>query len=140
MSGGAGNDKLVGGAGVNVLSEQIGLVSGETLVLTNTTLKGSTVVGGLGSDTLSGLKQAVIRGGVGNDKIDTSKFSPGPVTLIGGLGNDTLIGGKGNDFFDTNGLIGIGGDGADVITGGLGSNTALNDPTDTRTQIQNLVI
>ena len=79
-------------------------------------------------------------GGIGSDKLDSSRVSFG-VTFDGGAANDTLLGGSGADHFlggvGNDSAIGgggndslsggagndvlDGGDGEDVITGGLGS-------------------
>src|SRR5262249_12583332 len=54
-------------------------------------------------------------GGNSANRIDASAF-PGPVTLIGGGGNDTLLGGIGSDVL-------IGNDGNDSMVGNAGEDT-----------------
>lgn len=105
LTGGPGNDTIVGGAMLDTLIE-----SGDVnFRLTNSQLTG------LGTDTLSGLDAAVLTGGASGNLIDASGFSK--VVTINGLdGNDTLLGGSTADRID-------GGSGNDRITGGAGANT-----------------
>ena len=105
LTGGLGNDTIVGGAGFDTLVE-----SGDVnFRLTNSQLTG------LGTDMLSGLDAAVLTGGPGANLIDASGFSK-PVTINGLDGNDTLFGGSAVDRID-------GGNGNDRISGGAGANT-----------------
>src|SRR5262249_24322413 len=71
--------------------------------------------------------------------LDASAFTLGPVTLLGGPGNDTLLGGGGDDLLDggagTNSLVGGAGKdtlrtgrGNDVLDGGTGTNSVVLDP------------
>ena len=69
-------------------------------------------VAGGSSISLLSIDAASITGGDGPDLLDASAFS-GPVTLLGGTGDDTLKGGLQNDR-----LIGQAGD--DVLEGSLG--------------------
>ena len=88
LTGGLGNDRIEGSLGTDKLVE-----SGDvSFTLTNTSLIG------LGTDTLSSIEQASLMGGVSNNTLDAAAFS-GPVTLVGGAGNDTLTGGSGNDTY-----------------------------------------
>jgi RHS repeat-associated protein len=108
LSGGAGSNKLLGGHGVNTLVES----GGTSFTLTNTTLTG------LGTDALIGIQQASLTGSrFASNVINAAAFS-GPVTLVGGRGNDSLVGGAGNDVF-------MGGAGNDTLAGGGGVNTVL---------------
>jgi Ca2+-binding RTX toxin-like protein len=101
-----GNDILNGGGGTNTL-----VASGDVnFTLTNTSLTG------LGTYTLSNIQQAQLTGGPSANKLDASAFTLGPVTLVGGGGNDTLLGGSGNDVL-------TGGQGNVTIDGGGGINT-----------------
>ena len=105
LTGGLGNDTIVGG----VMSDTLIETGDVNFRLTNSQLTG------LGTDTLSGLDAAVLTGGVGANLIDASGFSK--VVTINGLdGNDTLLGGLAADRID-------GGNGNDRITGGAGANT-----------------
>lgn len=131
LSGGLGSDTLNGGAGMDLLQE-----SGDVnFRLTNVALTG------LGTDTLqsSSIERARLSGGAGNNRLDASAFTLGPVTLDGGEGNDVLLGGSRNDS-----LIGgvgrdliVGGSGADTVTGGTGDDiliggsitSSINTPT-----------
>ncbi len=135
LIGGAGNDKLYGqdgdndalcgGTGSDLLDGGTG--TGDKVVesynvsfkLTNTLLTGN------GTDTLAGTEAASLTGGISANSIDASAFTAGPVTLIGGDGNDTLIGGSGNDSLQ-------GDVGSDVLKGRDG-NDLLNGANDTLT-------
>ncbi len=75
------------------------------------------VVGGNGNDTLNGVSPSKLLNTAG---INTLNGGPGNDTLNGAGGSDTLIGGNDNDTF----LMGTTADGADVIDGGLGIDTA----------------
>src|SRR5262249_51671890 len=106
LTGSLGNDSLVGGTATDRLIES----GNVNFTLTNTSLVG------LGTDTLSGIEQASLTGGSGNNTLNASAFTAGPVTLDGGTGNDSLVGGSGNDSL-------LGGDGADTLKGGAGNDT-----------------
>ncbi len=110
LTGGLGNDRIDGGAGNDRLAE-IGDVNFQ---LSNNWLMG------LGVDTLSGIEQASLTGGAGNNVLNASGFSAGPVTLSGGAGDDMLVGGAGNDSLS-------GGDGNDVLAGGGGNDVLSGD-------------
>jgi hypothetical protein len=102
LTGGAGDDTLDGGPGTNTLVD-----SGDiTFTLTDSRLDGH------GTDTLSRIQRARLVGGDGDNELNAVRFS-GPVTLIGGAGNDLLIGGAGDDSLD-------GGLGDDTLRGGPG--------------------
>jgi len=74
LDGGAGNDRLIGGA----VADVPGFLSGF-----------DTLLGGAGDDTIFGGASAdFINGGAGND------------LLLGGAGDDVLIGGPGSDVLD----------------------------------------
>lgn len=104
LIGGTGDDNIDGGQGTNLLIE-----SGNV----NFTLTDTTLVG-LGSDTLSNISEVMLTGGASNNILDAREFS-GPVTLVGGDGNDILIGGSGDDSLS-------GGSGNDTLTGNGGTN------------------
>lgn len=108
LTGGLGNDNLMGGAGADRLVE----VGNVNMTLTDVSLVG------LGTDVLSQIEGARLTGGAGKNKLNATTFT-GPVTLIGGSGNDTLIGGSGDDSLD-------GGAGKDTLDGGAGTDTAVN--------------
>src|SRR5262249_49480375 len=94
--------------------------------LTNSSLRG------LGTDVLISIDRANLSGtgaalaGSGDNRIDASHFTAGPVTLNGGDGNDTLVGGRGNDsLVGSNGNDSLlGDDGNDTLAGGNGKDTA----------------
>ena len=112
LLGGGGNfgDLLDGGTGTDRV-----VASGDTnFTLTNSSLNSPA----LGNDTLAGIDEAILTGGPGNNTLDASGFTNGPVTLNGGAGNDSLIGGAGNDVL-------TGGPGNNTLSGGPGVNTLI---------------
>lgn len=117
LSGGAGNDRLVGGSG----GDSIDGDSGNDKLYGNSgfdTLDGDadndTLVGGDGSDSLDG--------DLGDDYLDGSAHGD---TLEGDFGNDLLYGNVGNDSID-------GDEGNDYISGGSGIDDVSGDEgTDT---------
>jgi Ca2+-binding RTX toxin-like protein len=104
VRGTAGNDRMIGGVGVNYLAGYGG---------------DDYIIGGDGNDRLSG--------GAGNDYIDGGKGDDiisgddGDDTLMGGEGNDHIYGGAGNDSID-------GGPGDDYLDGGAGNDTIYGGP------------
>lgn len=103
LFGGNGNDTLSGGNGTDVLAE-----SGDiSYVLTNDQLVGR------GTDVFSGIEQANLTGGGGNNVLNAVNSNL-PVTLSGSGGADMLMGGSQNDVL-------VGGNGADTLTGSAGS-------------------
>lgn len=89
LTGSTGDDTLDGGAGSDRLIE-----SGDVnFTLTNSALTG------LGTDILSGIEQASLTAGPGNNDLDALGFT-GAVTLKGEGGDDFLFGGTGNDTLD----------------------------------------
>jgi Ca2+-binding RTX toxin-like protein len=108
LSGSAGNDLLNGGP----LGTDLVIEKGDVnFTLAGTTNSASLV--GLGADTLTGIDQVVLTGGLSDNLLDAGNFT-GPVTLDGGAGNDTIKGGSANDIL-------TGGAGNDVMAGGGGS-------------------
>ena len=108
LSGEAGNDTLVGGSGNDRLYERGNV---------NMTLQVSRLSGGLGSDVLSGIESAYLKGGNGPNHLDARSFT-GSVTLIGLGGDDTLRGGTADDVLNGRG-------GHDSLLGGLGHDTLM---------------
>jgi len=111
---------------------------------TNFTLTDTSLTG-LGSDTISGITRAFIKGGGSANTLDASAFSLGPVTLLGRGGDDTMLGtnaadsldgGPGNDSLvasggedtlrgrDGNDLLDAGDD-DDLLSGEMGDDTLL---------------
>jgi Ca2+-binding RTX toxin-like protein len=144
LTGGAGNDVLIGNTNVGVTNyfndgtgndlmvfggtsnQLIGDGGGNDTVLgvENSTAAVSlslfngnnTLVGALGDDSLvTGGGTDSIRGGGGNDTIFASG---GDDILWGGSGADSLLGGNGNDTLYGQGAVGA--TAADVLTGGAG--------------------
>jgi len=128
LLGSAADDLLIGGDGTDTLEQ----TADTDMVLTTSSLASLT---GFGTDTLSGFEQAVLTGGPLGNSLDASGFTTGPVTLVGGTGNDTLAGSQDNDSLD-------GGDGTDRITQAadtdhvLNNGTATGHGTDTLTSIE----
>jgi len=126
LNGGAGHDSLIGGGGDDVLSGESGddtLDGGEGTdrlyerANVDMTLTDASLSGGLGSDDLTSIETAYLKGGNSNNRLNASAFS-GDVTMIGVGGADTLRGGAGNDMIN-------GRSGDDSITGGDGNDTLL---------------
>ena len=133
LTGGPGNDLLIGGKGTDKLNGSDGT---DTLVqITNHhQLLTDGFITGQGSDTFKHVEQAHLTGGKGNNHIDASGFSLGPVTLEGKHGDDTLMGTAYPDLLaggahDDRILSGPGhdrvegGKGDDLLSGGKGDDT-----------------
>jgi VCBS repeat-containing protein len=106
ITGGAGDDSLVGGSGSDILLGGSG---------------DDALNGGAGTDILlGGNGDDVLNGGAGTDILyggngsDTLNGGSGSDLLDGGNGNDVLNGGTGNDVLN-------GGNGNDTLNGGSGS-------------------
>jgi Ca2+-binding RTX toxin-like protein len=138
ISGGSGADTITGGPGNDTLDGQSGTdritaSADESFTLTSSQLTG------VGTDTLAGIEQASLTGGAGNNTLNASGFTAGPVTLSGGDGNDTLTGGTGSDSLD-------GGSGTDRLAAAADasmtlSNTALSGVgTDSLTGIEEAIL
>ena len=136
LDGGDGDDTLLGGTGI----DEVRQTADSNQVLTTVSLTG------LGNNTLANIDRAALTGGASANLLDASTFTPGPVTLTGGQGNDTLIGSAGNDqlngdagtdqvllaidndiVLDDTQLNGMGSDGLSgieeaVLTGGVSDN------------------
>jgi Ca2+-binding RTX toxin-like protein len=104
--GDQGNDRLIGGTGVDELSggddhDMIVDNGGGTATLESSLLYGiagdrNKLVGGKGNDTLIAHGMAnYIAGGSGHD---TMYGGPGADLMVGGFGNDYMFGSTGNDF------------------------------------------
>jgi len=112
LEGGDGDDTLLGGSGIDLVLQSVD----SDQVLTNSSLSG------LGQNTLSDIDQAQLVGGAGNNLLDASAFSPGPVTLDGAGGDDTLHGSSGDDNL-------LGGSGTDRVVSTGTTNQVLTDAT-----------
>ena len=112
LTGGEGTNTLTGGGGVDTVVE-IGDVD-------FTLLDDALQIGAVGSDMLVGITQARLAGGDSANIIDASNFTLGPVTLLGGDGDDVLKGGDGDDVLSGNG-------GIDDLDGGGGFNVIMEE-------------
>lgn len=110
LTGNGGADAIDGGAGTDTLVETAnGRFALTAAALATSNLMGKATV----ADALVGIDRAWLTGGTGANRLDASQFA-GPVTLAGGAGNDELIGGGGPDSL-------VGGAGTDSLTGGAGA-------------------
>ena len=124
LEGGAGEDRIQGGAGADVMRGGDGrdyLEGGAG----NDTLDGGRgddiVYGGQGNDTLSGGRgDDYLEGGKGDDAL---KGGAGNDTLSGGRGDDRVEGGAGNDTM-------YGGGGTDRLAGNAGNDVMYGDASD----------
>ncbi len=87
MEGGLGDDLLIGGSATDCAKAQ----GDVDFTLSDTQLAGL----GMGTDTLVRIDKGVLIGGAGDNTLDASEFTNGPVTLEGREGSNTLIGGAG---------------------------------------------
>ena len=130
---GAGDDDYDGGAEIDVVTYlsarqavTVNLTSGTATggdIGTDTLANIENVIGGSGSDDITGDGLANSLNGGGNN--DTLRGEGGNDTLSGGIGDDDLFGGADDDT-----LLGdegqdtlVGGSGADVVNGGHGNDT-----------------
>ncbi|MEL6816332.1 MAG: calcium-binding protein [Cyanobacteria bacterium J06598_3] len=105
LDGGEGNDTLEGGIGADFLSGWNGddKINGgldyDTLVESGNegfVLTNSSLEG-RGSDTLESIERVFLSDGEGDNTLDASAFDAGKVRLDGGEGDDILLGGLKND-------------------------------------------
>ena len=109
--GGSGDERVIGGAGNNVLQGRDG---NDVL---SSTAGDNILVGGEGNDTLiGGVGNDILRGGAGDDRLEAIA---GNNILRGGVGNDSLLGGSGNDRL-------VGGQGNNSVQGGSGNDTLIS--------------
>ena len=73
-------------------------------------------------EQFSGIEEAVLRGGDGDENVFINVFL-GPVTVLGGAGNDTLYGGEGGGASGGIGRVLDGGAGNDSLVGGGANDT-----------------
>lgn len=112
LYGGRGNDVFIGGNGIDVMS---------AFIEVNATVANNVYTGNGGIlSTNHGIEQFLLAGSNGNNVIDCSTYTYGPVRLFGGAGNDTLKGGSGADFID-------GGTGDDTLYGFGGNDRIYGD-------------
>ncbi len=135
LDGGTGNDRITGNQGPNTLIGGDGVdrlveTADASFVLSNASLIG------LQTETLFTIEEADLTGGVSANVLSVTSTFTGPVTLNGGDGNDTLTGTSLNDSLNGgNGddlLNGVGGNdtldggaGQDNVFGGLGNDSIL---------------
>jgi Ca2+-binding RTX toxin-like protein len=148
VNGGTGTDKMIGGTGTDTAD-----YSGRSENL-KLSLDGVANDGAIGENDLISADFENLTGGNGNDTITGNATAN---TLKGNAGNDTIKGGAGNDtlFGDTgiDQLFGEAGDDTlyarksststladnDKLDGGLGTDKAQVDSTDTKTSIETLM-
>ena len=115
LDGGAGDDTIAGEGGDDVIAigfgdDSIDGGTGIDLLVAQRNgdfqLSDTALVSPFGSDALRRIEMASLTGGDGNNLLDASGFS-GSVTLLGGDGNDTLVDASGSDSL-------VGGNGDDV--------------------------
>ncbi len=142
VTGGAGNDVIIGAVGASLLNGNNG----------NDTITGQanndSILGGAGNDSLDGGDgadrvngqdgQDTVNGGTGNDTltgdggVDVINGGDGDDSILGGAGNDTLSGDGGNDTVtgdDGNDSIN-GGNGADLLNGNAGNDRIVGGADD----------
>ncbi len=91
LSDWTGPANIDGAAGTG---DQVVMVRNANMSLSNTALTvGGETIG------LTGIEAASLAGGAGNNTLDASAFTLGPVTLEGDGGNDSLIGGAGESAY-----------------------------------------
>jgi Ca2+-binding RTX toxin-like protein len=122
IHGGAGHDTIGGGSGHDTIRGAVG---------------NDRIAGGIGNDWLYGDEgNDRLVGDAGADRIfgaDGNDFLDGGSSndrLLAGSGIDNLLGGNGDDYFHT-----IDGE-TDTVDGGIGSDTADEDPQDALTSIE----
>ena len=117
IQAGEGNDRIVGGAGDDVIDAGLGddkVFGGRGDDIVAGAAGNDKLLGGDGNDEL--------RGGEGNDRLAGNEDND---TLLGGAGNDRLAGNEGNDNL-------TGGDGRDRFSGGHGNNTLVDNTAEDR--------
>ncbi|MHC4501649.1 MAG: hypothetical protein ACYS21_21385 [Planctomycetota bacterium] len=122
LTGGQGGDTLDGGDGADTLAE----IRDADFILTD----GALSIGGEGTDALFGVERAILTGGTSRNTVDASEFS-GLLTFVGseeddilmvGLGSNSFAGGPGNDTLiggDRENLWEITGQDAGRLSGGF---------------------
>jgi hypothetical protein len=133
--GSAGNDKISGGDGADLLAGLAGndrLDGGSGIDTAYYARSGAGVAVSLGAGTASGEGRdtlVLIENVIGSNFVDVIRGSTGKNRLEGGdgddrlyglAGSDTLLGGAGNDRL-------FGGDGQDILTGGAGKDIFIFD-------------
>ncbi len=131
LNGNQGNDSLTGGLGSDTLA---GGDDGDMLIETtnaNVTVTTTQVLGGISTDNYTSVEAMQLTGGDAANKFDLTAFT-GNSTLTGNAGNDTLIGGSGNDILTDNGGDDsfVGSAGNDVVYAGVGRDTLVGGDGD----------
>jgi Ca2+-binding RTX toxin-like protein len=112
LDGGLGDDRLTGDTGNDTMKGGVGLDEIYEKFDGDVTLTDSRMTGVLGTDSISEIETAYLKGGKSGNTINAEAFT-GQTTLIGGGGVDQLIGGTDDDL-----LVGRAGD--DILFGGDG--------------------
>ena len=134
ISGGEGDDVLSGGAGADVIDGGAGIDYLFENADTDFTINGVAITSSItGTDMPTAVERIALIGGVGANKLDATQATVA-VVLIGGRGNDTLLGGAASDTLsggNRNDATVAGGDGADSLDGGAAADVLENDSADT---------
>jgi Ca2+-binding RTX toxin-like protein len=119
VSGGPGDNELFGGSGIDIVSD---FVSGLVVLMTTEITQGDGAASWRIPD--GDIERADFTGSAQADEIDASRFS-GPVTLLGGNGNDTLTGTSFDDQLsgDSGNDVVSGNRGNDQLAGGAGDDS-----------------
>jgi Ca2+-binding RTX toxin-like protein len=101
--------RLDGGTGTDMIDVPGTTYADQHVTLSNTVVSGTQP--SAWSATLANFETGSLRSPApGNDTLDASAFTAGPVSLYGGTGTDTLLGGGGNDEIGEGGATCSGGD------------------------------
>ena len=119
LSGETGDDTLSGSQGDDLLDGGDGTDQVVQSADSHHTLSNGLALGH-GTDTLVAIEEAHLIGGPGNNTLDATSFTLGPVTLSAGDGDDTLAGSSSDDLIE-------GGTGIDTIHQVSGNDQVLND-------------
>jgi Ca2+-binding RTX toxin-like protein len=146
LLGGDGNDAIDGGAGNDVIAGGVGndnLIGGDGNDMVDGGAGNDGLNGGNGDDYLDGgIGDDALQGGAGSDHLVGNS---GNDALLGGKGNDLLEGGSGNDLFVFSALSGRDtivdfNPGEDTILTGYAEGGALGNPTTWATTIHNAAV
>ena len=131
ISGGGGNDIILGGPGVVTHSDPEVLLLDEAVIVGSIPLAGPGVPHGDAAvvEALLGADLTLLEGGTDPQALLLDLLPDGNDVLSGGEGNDALYGGRGNDTLagDAGNDFLSGGTGDDSLDGGAGNDTLVGD-------------